>query len=624
MIRKRNFMNRFSGVAVFMLLFFFCTVTPFTLLAQQSFFNQVIDERTLPVEERINPALRNNYHTVTYYREPAFTPASHFQIQLPNRARILVTGVRWYEFSNGSITYTGKINGQPDGEVTLALHDDRWYGMITDAAMNKFLLHQTGDDVFAIASLNEWSYLSQETTQDFERPAVPDAELDYDVCAVDNPCDADIVNIQVMVVYTIAAREAYGSTASMNAAIATAVANMNVANSNSSVRSGIQFNLVHTTEVAYVESGSSSVDLSRLAGTLDGFMDSIHTLRNTYEADMVSMITSSPLTGCGLGYLNNNPLSYNDALAFNITLYNCLVGNYTMAHEFGHNMGLRHDWYVDISTSPCDHHHGYVNQAALAIGAPSTKRWRTVLAYNNQCADNGFNCSRVNFWSNPGVTRTSDPMGISIGNAFSSDEVYAINRFACKVASFRGNQVLPLTFIYTNAQIETNQLQIQWKTANESSIDYFEAEVATDLPRNFISKGRISARNESLNLYRTSVSVPPAAQIFVRIKSVSHSGQVQYGTIVHVQNESGNVPLVRLRTNLVQEQLDVIVNSPSPAQAVCQIIDMNGQIMMQTVQSLPAQNSSFAMDVAKLPKGHYIFRISNGNKRTNIRFFKYG
>lgn len=616
-------MNRLSGVAAIILLLFFCFVTPFSLSAQQTFFNQVIDERTVPAEERISQSLRSNYHGVTYYREPAFTPAGNFQLQLPNRSRILVSSVRWYEFSNGSITYTGKISGQPHSEVTLALHDDRWYGMITDESMNKYMLQQTGDDVYAIATLNEWSYLPQETTQDFERPLVPDAELDYDVCAVDNPCNADIVSIQLMVVYTTAAREAYGGTASMNAAIATAVANMNVANANSSVRSGIQFNLVYTTEVAYVESGSSSVDLSRLAGTADGFMDSIHTLRNTYEADLVSMITSSPLTGCGLGYLNANPLSYNDAAAFNITIYNCLVGNYTMAHEFGHNMGLRHDWYVDISNTPCDHHHGYVNQAALVLGASSTKRWRTVLAYNNQCADNGFNCSRVNYWSNPGITRTSDPMGISIGNALSSDEVYAINRFACKVASFRGNQVLPLTFIYTNAEIQNDQLQIQWKTESESAVEYFEAEVAIGLPRDFISKGSITARNQSVNLYRTAMSVPPAEHIYVRIKSVSQNGQVKYGSIVHVQNQSGNIPFARLRTNLVQQQLDVLVNSDAQTQAVCQIIDMNGKVMMQTMHSLPRNNSSFALDIASLTKGHYIFRISNGTTRTNIRFFKY-
>ncbi|HRN92671.1 MAG TPA: zinc-dependent metalloprotease [Ferruginibacter sp.] len=616
-------MNRISGVAAIILLLFFCFVTPFSLSAQQTFFNQVIDERAVPAEGRVSQSLRSNYHGVTYYREPAFTPAGNFQLQLPNRSRILVSSVRWYEFSNGSITYTGKISGQPHSEVTLALHDNRWYGMITDESMNKYMLQQTGDDVYAIATLNEWSYLPQETTQDFERPLIPDAELDYDVCAVDNPCDADIVSIQLMVVYTTAAREAYGGTASMNAAIATAVANMNVANTNSSVRSGIQFNLVYTTEVAYVESGSSSVDLSRLAGTVDGFMDSIHTLRNTYEADMVSMITSSPLTGCGLGYLNTNPLSYNDAAAFNITIYNCLVGNYTMAHEFGHNMGLRHDWYVDISNTPCDHHHGYVNQAALVLGASSTKRWRTVLAYNNQCADNGFNCSRVNYWSNPGITRTSDPMGISIGNALSSDEVYAINRFACKVASFRGNQVLPLTFIYTNAEIQNDQLQIQWKTENESAVEYFEAEVAIGLPRDFISKGSITARNQSVNLYRTAMSVPPAEHIFVRIKSVSQNGQVKYGSIVHVQNQSGNIPFARLRTNLVQQQLDVLVNSDAQTQAVCQIIDMNGKVMMQTMHSLPRNNSSFALDIASLTKGHYIFRISNGSNRTNIRFFKY-
>ena len=71
-------MNRLSGVAAIILLLLFCFVTPFSLSAQQTFFNQVIDERTVPAEERISQSLRSNYHGVTYYREPAFTPAGNF------------------------------------------------------------------------------------------------------------------------------------------------------------------------------------------------------------------------------------------------------------------------------------------------------------------------------------------------------------------------------------------------------------------------------------------------------------------------------------------------------------------------------------------------------------------
>jgi hypothetical protein len=58
----------------------------------------------------------------------------------------------------------------------------------------------------------------------------------------------------------------------------------------------------------------------------------------------------------------------------------------------GHNMGLRHDWYVDASTTPCSHQHGYVNETALAQGtsSSSSSRWRTIMAYNDRCAVAGL------------------------------------------------------------------------------------------------------------------------------------------------------------------------------------------------------------------------------------------
>jgi hypothetical protein len=54
-----------------------------------------------------------------------------------------------------------------------------------------------------------------------------------------------------------------------------------------------------------------------------------------------------------------------------------------------------------------------VNQAALAPGAATNKRWRTVMAYNDECAAAGFGCTRIMYFSDPAKTHTGDPMGVS-------------------------------------------------------------------------------------------------------------------------------------------------------------------------------------------------------------------
>jgi len=147
---------------------------------------------------------------------------------------------------------------------------------------------------------------------------------------------------------------------------------------------------------------------------------------------------------CGIGYVNSNPTSFNASLGFSVTAYNCVGGNRSFAHELGHNMGLKHDRHVDNSNTACSENHGYVNQAAFVAGANINKRWRTILAYNAQCAAAGFGCSRLGYWSNPSNFNTGDPMGSSAaGNE--ADNSYILNRSMCLVADFRERPIGTVT-----------------------------------------------------------------------------------------------------------------------------------------------------------------------------------
>jgi hypothetical protein len=59
------------------------------------------------------------------------------------------------------------------------------------------------------------------------------------------------------------------------------------------------------------------------------------------------------------------------------------------------------------------------------------------MAYNNDCYDSGFDCTRIPYWSNLMVTYGGVPMGVAEGGYHAADNRKTLNNTACTVANFR-------------------------------------------------------------------------------------------------------------------------------------------------------------------------------------------
>lgn len=117
----------------------------------------------------------------------------------------------------------------------------------------------------------------------------------------------------------------------------------------------------------------------------------VNVLREQQRADLVVMVSKAPAY-CGLAYVNSTK-----ELAFSIV--SCPTGNYTFAHEMGHNFGLNH--YSDVPAGRYGDGFGYQQSWYSPF-------WRTTMAYDCKPA-----CPRVNYWSNPERTYNGLPMGIA-------------------------------------------------------------------------------------------------------------------------------------------------------------------------------------------------------------------
>lgn len=242
----------------------------------------------------------------------------------------------------------------------------------------------------------------------------------------------DPATIDVMIVYTPAA-SAWATTneGSINNTIADAMANANLASSNSGL--GITFNLVHSYEVNYTEVTASD-DLDALTNNGDGIIDDVHTNRNLYSADMVPMFTLENFTG-GLGWLLNNKYGADD-IAFCINRVQQASWSYTMIHEMGHNMGAHHHKDQITQAGPTSWTNWAENtwSAGWRWTADLTNYYCDLMTYSGSgdFAD-GHSSTRIAYFSSPNFT----DHGQATGDAVYGDNARTLKEVKHYVAQYK-------------------------------------------------------------------------------------------------------------------------------------------------------------------------------------------
>jgi hypothetical protein len=292
-------------------------------------------------------------------------------------------------------------------------------------------------------------------------PEAPPIEVELPAADMMAAADAPMADAgdvaDVMVLYTPLAQTRAGGAAGIVNLINLAVSETNTSYLASGVN--LQLRLVHHALIDYQEPGNFNTALNELrfgAGDLSG----VAAMRNAVGADFVAMLVhpSAP-TACGIAFLMTTVSTAFAPAAYSVTDTDCIAG-YTFAHELGHNMGARHDWFVDTGVTPFSYAHGFVNPA---LG----HRWRTIMAYPDHCQSMGFSCNRLLRWANatqrlapecaggvncgllqywvfpgpvmgvPGGTSTSCPLNSSNAHTCDADDSRALNNTAFSVANFR-------------------------------------------------------------------------------------------------------------------------------------------------------------------------------------------
>ncbi|MCP3927392.1 MAG: hypothetical protein GY714_32950 [Desulfobacterales bacterium] len=279
-----------------------------------------------------------------------------------------------------SYSWRGKIVGNVKSRAIFAVEGSDLSGNITIDNMT-FEIRPMGDGVHSLSEVDT-SMLKSESPF-VSVPPDPNAPT-LDIKSFKD----DGSTIDVMVAYT---QDAAAQSSNILTEIQLFVDNTNQYYSNCGVTQRIS--LVKTMLVYYSESYAAVTDLDRLRNTSDDYLDEIHTVRDSYGADIVTLLVNRMDDACGIAYvLTQANQNYFASSAFNVVDIDC--GSMTYAHELAHNMGAVHDSGASSGNSGGwdTYSRGYIDNA---------NNFRTLMAYTTACTGS---CPRIGYFSSTVAT----------------------------------------------------------------------------------------------------------------------------------------------------------------------------------------------------------------------------
>lgn len=216
-----------------------------------------------------------------------------------------------------------------------------------------------------------------------------------------------------------------------------------------------------------------------------------------------------------------------------------------------------------------------------------------------------------NFWTSEGQSaRSNSDPGWITSNAVTNFSPFTFG-------SITGGNPFPVEWMSFGASPINNSVQIQWTTATERNLQYFQVEKSQDGQTFTPFHNQIAIGNSSSpQSYQTFDYQPYSGVSYYRIKAVDFDGKVSYSNIVAVNINI--TPSLLVFPNPTSDVLHIQWNSIQP-EANITVFDLHGKLLYQFHEK---EVSSITLPTKSWASGLYILKIQTPSVQATQKIIK--
>jgi len=184
-----------------------------------------------------------------------------------------------------------------------------------------------------------------------------------------------------------------------------------------------------------------------------------------------------------------------------------------------------------------------------------------------------------------------------------------------KVATCPSGGPLPVEFLGVSAKQRGTGVAINWSTASETNLKYYDVEKSIDGVSNWdvVATNKASGNSSIVKRYNAFDAKPVAGMNYYRIKQVDMDGRFEHSIIVHVRMTIDKTYASVLTNPFVSDiAIDFLSKSNQPVSI--SLFDLSGKRIAMDRWVIPGGSSRKTFDkVRSLQKGMYILNIVDAN-----------